>query len=84
MCEYIYVLYSHLKHKALEMCAAEIKKPMHCLAEGLGCTDAIGRFGQGPQPSCHPPPPKHQPIQQLCVWRQAPQGSKPGQQTPFS
>lgn len=28
MCEYIYVLYSHFKHKALEICAAEIKKPM--------------------------------------------------------
>lgn len=69
MCEYICVLYSHFKHKALEMFAAEIKKPMSCsqLAAGLRRIDAIGRSGQSPQPSCHPSPPKHQPHQQLRV-----------------
>lgn len=36
MCEYIYVLYSHFKHKALEMRAAEIKKPMSCFGSGAG------------------------------------------------
>lgn len=54
MCEYIYVLYSHFKHKALEMCAAEIKSPCAAWQRGWGAQMPLADLGRAPSPPAIP------------------------------